>query len=787
MTEEGPQFKIFNDVDKIFRKNIIYDIIDDDDTEEFKTKNGTMSVEINGERKEFSKLTLKLGGRSSRSYGKPCYNIKIRNKDDLYGRTQFKIRSGSRDATFLRNKLACDIHNALGIPSISANYLTLYINEDYLGFYIIMDAIKLSWVEFLYNDKNSTFLYKCDDVHNGISKKTAVKGCTNENENFTDKKDWEEFLTSIDEAESANNLEDILDIDQYLTEIALEYLFGSWDHYPVHSHNFYFYKANSVDKKWKYLIYDFDGEFGQDINSHFISQIEFPSSKSFFISNSTLYSSLLRRTDSSLNETEINQNNKTIASNNIEELFIDHEDKKYEFAAYSFIEWYNGQDHLIKILILNHPTRFVDTLKKIITKVFNPTILFPHIDEIKKFITPYVKKEKYPDENGKYPGNLDKSLEIYSLEQWDANSEFTAIADPIGRYKSYGIKYWILVKYRYLCQILSLECDSKYMDENFEYPININVDYDTIFSNNDNDNEDNDFDNEDNDFDNDFDNDTDNNNNDDVGNIGNDENGDNTENNKNIENDNNTEDVKDNSNNTNISDNSTIISSINPSTTTAILSSTTTSTTSSTSLIIPSTTTSDSSLTTSITITSSSITTTSSSSSTSLTSSTSISAEISPSSISSSTTSNVETTSTSITETTTSNVETTSTTITETTTSSVETTSNSITETTTSKETPYSFQCYAELLNYPCCSSSITEVFAHDNLGDWGYDFEKKTWCGLTSYKRITSNQEELCWSEKFGYSCCKKCVVYETDNNGKWGYENNHWCGIPSYCNINV
>ena len=734
----------------------------------------------NSERKEFSKLTLKLGGRSSRSYGKPCYNIKIRNKDDLYGRTQFKIRSGSRDATFLRNKLACDIHNALGIPSISANYITLYINEDYLGFYIIMDAIKLSWVEFLYNDKNSTFLYKCDDVHNGISKKTAVKGCTNENENFTDKKDWEEFLTSIDEAESANNLEDILDIDQYLTEIALEYLFGSWDHYPVHSHNFYFYKANSVDKKWKYLIYDFDGEFGQDINSHFISQIEFPSSKSFFISNSTLYSSLLRRTDSSLNETEINQNNKTIASNNIEELFIDHEDKKYEFAAYSFTEWYNGQDHLIKILILNHPTRFVDTLKKIITKVFNPTILFPHIDEIKKFITPYVKKEKYPDENGKYPGNLDKSLEIYSLEQWDANSEFTAIADPIGRYKSYGIKYWILVKYRYLCQILSLECDSKYMDENFEYPININVDYDTIFSNNDNDNEDNDFDN-------DFDNDTDNNNNDDVGNIGNDENGDNTENNKNIENDNNTEDVKDNSNNTNISDNSTIISSINPSTTTAILSSTTTSTTSSTSLIIPSTTTSDSSLTTSITITSSSITTTSSSSSTSLTSSTSISAEISPSSISSSTTSNVETTSTSITETTTSNVETTSTTITETTTSSVETTSNSITETTTSKETPYSFQCYAELLNYPCCSSSITEVFAHDNLGDWGYDFEKKTWCGLTSYKRITSNQEELCWSEKFGYSCCKKCVVYETDNNGKWGYENNHWCGIPSYCNINV
>jgi len=51
------------------------------------------------------------------------------------------------------------MHNRLGLPSISANYATLYINDEYMGFYILLDAFKLSWVEYEYDDKDSTHLY----------------------------------------------------------------------------------------------------------------------------------------------------------------------------------------------------------------------------------------------------------------------------------------------------------------------------------------------------------------------------------------------------------------------------------------------------------------------------------------------------------------------------------------------------------------------------------------------------------------------------------------------------
>jgi len=154
-------------------------------------------------------MTLKVGGRSSNDYGKPCINIKIRGKQNLYGRTQFKLRPGARDATYLRSKLACDIHNRLGLPSISANYIMLYINDEYIGLYILMDSIKLSWIEFVYGEKNSLSLYKCENLPYGLNVQ-SYEGCPNENEDVKDHSEWIKFLTTIDQAKNPEDIEDIL-------------------------------------------------------------------------------------------------------------------------------------------------------------------------------------------------------------------------------------------------------------------------------------------------------------------------------------------------------------------------------------------------------------------------------------------------------------------------------------------------------------------------------------------------------------------------------------------------
>ena len=114
--------------------------------------------------------------------------------------------------------------------------------------------------------------------------------------------------------------------------------------------------------------------------------------------------------------------------------------------------------------------------------------------------------------------------------------------------------------------------------------------------------------------------------------------------------------------------------------------------------------------------------------------------------------------------------------------SSTTTPTKTATQSKPSKTSKPQNQCWSELIGYPCCPSGVTTVYAQNEYGDWGYDFEKNTWCGLTAYEEPKSSQEP-CWSETLGYSCCKGCQVITSDSSGSWGIENNQWCGTPSYC----
>jgi GH35 family endo-1,4-beta-xylanase len=79
--------------------------------------------------------------------------------------------------------------------------------------------------------------------------------------------------------------------------------------------------------------------------------------------------------------------------------------------------------------------------------------------------------------------------------------------------------------------------------------------------------------------------------------------------------------------------------------------------------------------------------------------------------------------------------------------------------------------CWSERLGYRCCTSTY-EVVYEDGDGKWGV--ENNDWCGI--------QYDDSCWSSKLGYPCCTYTndIVYQ-DNDGNWGIENNQWCGIKN------
>jgi len=397
-------------------------------SQKFKTKNGSLSVNINGKEKFFDKITFSISGQTSNYIVKPNFNLKIRGKNDLFGRSQFKLRSDLTEPTFLRSKLTSDIHKKLGLTGILANYATLYINDEYMGLFVLTDAYKLKWVEQVYGEKDSISLYKCEGAPLNID---SYNLCSNENDEINDvekiSEEWSSFMNTILNAESAKDIEDIFEVDHFIKEMAIEYLLGAWDHIQL-GHNYYLYKQ--PNGKWIYLTYDHDHTFGINLDRIFLGVF-------------------------------------------IVDLPERMEKINFDYPNYSFSDW-TQKRHLIDILILNDPTRFNQALKEIVNTVFNPATLFPHIDELKDFIRPYAKKDYTPDENGNYPGRINKlGINPYTFEHWEANSEFTSVATL--QYNAYGIKYWILAKYRYVCKAYDLKCDPIYIAEDYKFSINESI------------------------------------------------------------------------------------------------------------------------------------------------------------------------------------------------------------------------------------------------------------------------------------------------------------------------
>jgi len=85
---------------------------------------------------------------------------------------------------------------------------------------------------------------------------------------------------------------------------------------------------------------------------------------------------------------------------------------------------------------------------------------------------------------------------------------------------------------------------------------------------------------------------------------------------------------------------------------------------------------------------------------------------------------------------------------------------------------------HASSQGYPCCKSC--SVILEDDSGKWGV--ENDDWCGIDT--SCNSNSDD-CWSLAEGFKCCSDGTpVALTDSKGKWGIENNEWCGIVTKTN---
>jgi len=288
------------------------------------------------------------------------FNIKFSKK--FLGRKSFKLRPDPNDYSMMRSKLCCDIANRLGLPSIQATYARLYMNGEFWGLYVLMDAVKPSWVKetFEPSEKEVTTLYQCK---NGGIKLTVdtQNSCKNANDDYPSMDEFAKFINDVENATTTAELEQIVDIKVFIKYLVFEWLIGSFDHFMIYGHNLNWYKRE--DGKWIVVYYDYDNTYGIGLN------------KKLWKGKS------------------INQDGtKFVGGTN--------------FVSFCFADWELNTPVLGKLIFQNQEY-FKKIVYDVLVQAFNPDLLNSRIDELAAFLTPYIE-EDWTEIDGELPGRINK-------------------------------------------------------------------------------------------------------------------------------------------------------------------------------------------------------------------------------------------------------------------------------------------------------------------------------------------------------------------------------------------
>jgi len=365
-------------------------------------------------KEESYNIQIKLGGKGSTTFSKPGYNIKIKDENkSLHGTKDFRLRSDQPDPTMLGTKLATDVLLKSGLIANEAGYTDLYINDNYMGFWVVIESIGDDWIKRNINNTSEPIktLYQCKDDFIRFEDGSAKKKCTNSNKNYTDYMEpFNTFVDQVNNATTRNDLEKIMDVDNFIKYMAWEWLIGTWDHFlGIYGHNLYWFQQ--PNGKWIYIPYDYgEHAFGSDQGWY-----KYPK-KAYF--------------------------------KKVKKYYL-----KYDYSYISFKEF--ELDHpIIKILINDDDTIFRNLLGDIISKIFNPDTLLLRIDELVKLIAPYVEKDRKLN-----AGKINKKGKDfkYNFKHFKLNLEYTYLF--FGSRK-YGLKDWIHRRYNFAASYYGINTNS---------------------------------------------------------------------------------------------------------------------------------------------------------------------------------------------------------------------------------------------------------------------------------------------------------------------------------------
>ena len=202
---------------------------------------------------------------------KKPFKVDINAYDDanrVDGEKKFVLNNGFKDPSFLREKLALDLMNANGINAPRCTYAKLYLNGNYWGLYMLVEAVDKTFLDQRFDD-NEGNLFKGDPIGDLKWYGPAPTGYYNRYELHTNEatNDWSDLIHAVDVVNNtpasafADSIHARFKTQSLLRAWAANNLLVNLDSYLGSGHNYYLYH-DSVSTEWRWVNWDVNEAFG---------------------------------------------------------------------------------------------------------------------------------------------------------------------------------------------------------------------------------------------------------------------------------------------------------------------------------------------------------------------------------------------------------------------------------------------------------------------------------------------------------------------------------------------
>jgi len=184
------------------------------------------------------------------------------------GLRKVNLSNGVGDPSFQRDMLCYDMMRTAGIAAPRIAHTTVYLNDQYWGIYAIIEQVDKSFLTNNFSDddgelfKNMGWSAMEYLGTNPTSYKEFFELKTNKTED-----NWIDFIELCEVINNSSNIafpdeiQKVLDVDEYLRVLAIDILTNNWDSYIEHGRNWYLYHE-PTDGLFHWVPWDYNLALG---------------------------------------------------------------------------------------------------------------------------------------------------------------------------------------------------------------------------------------------------------------------------------------------------------------------------------------------------------------------------------------------------------------------------------------------------------------------------------------------------------------------------------------------